>query len=406
MNARTATTLAMAAATLATIGGSVVARSGGTAPAAASVPAGSGALVVDWNRELLRIVRTPGAQPATVHPTRSFAILHAAIDDAVLHAPRDARLDAAAAEAGHDALAALYPARRSEVDGQLAAELGGIPDGTARRRGIDAGHRAAERLLAARAADGSATPPPPLPAGTAPGDYRPTPPSSARPVFTHWAGVTPFVLESAAQFRPAPPPDVSSREYRDAIAEVRDLGRDSSTTRSADQTLAGRFWSAPIWNYWNEIAQRTALSHHLGLVRTAHLFADLNLAFADGVVAFYDAKYHDHVWRPITAIRETDPGWTPLVATPADPSYPGAHSVVSAAAETVLSRYFGDHTAVTVTSELLPGVSRSFPSFDQASVEAGVSRIYAGVHTRIDHEAGLRLGHGVAGLVLERATSG
>jgi hypothetical protein len=170
--------------------------------------------------------------------------------------------------------------------------------------------------------------------------------------------------------------------------------------------VAARFWSAPIWNYWNEIAQRTVLAHHTDLVRTARVFADLNLAFADGVIAFYDAKYHAHVWRPVTAIRQDDPGWTPLVATPADPSYPGAHSVISAAAETVLSRFFGDGTAVTVGSELAPGVSRSFPSFHDAALEAGLSRIWAGVHTRIDHEAGLRLGHRVAGFVLEHAVSG
>jgi hypothetical protein len=218
--------------------------------------------------------------------------------------------------------------------------------------------------------------------------------------------VTPFVLEDAAQFRPEPPPQVSSQEYVDAVAEVRDLGRDSSTTRSADQTVAARFWSAPIWNYWNEIAQRAALDHHTGLVRTARLFAALNLAFADGVIAFYDAKYHDHVWRPVTAIRQDDSGWTPLVATPADPSYPGAHSVISAAADTVLSRFYGAHTAIMVSSELLPGVSRSFPSFQDAALEAGLSRIWAGVHTRIDHEAGLRLGHQVAGFVMEHAMSG
>src|SRR4029077_3979880 len=78
----------------------------------------SGAVVIDWNRELLSIVRTKGAQPATIHPTRSVAILHAAIYDAVVsitgHAPtylfrvrspKDARPDAAAAQAGHDTLA-------------------------------------------------------------------------------------------------------------------------------------------------------------------------------------------------------------------------------------------------------------------------------------------------------------
>lgn len=248
MTRRTTTALAVAASVVAAIGGSVIARTGGTAPAAAAAPVGSGAVVVDWNRELLRIVRTPGAQPATVHPTRNFAILHAAIEDAVLHAGRDARLDAAAAEAGHDALLGLYPARREELDRRLAAELGAIPDGAARQRGVDGGRRAARRLLGSRAGDGSANPPPALPAGTAPGEYRPTPPGLARAAFTHWAGVTPFVLEDAAQFRPEPPPDVTSPEYIAAITEVRDLGRDSSTIRTADQTVAARFWSAPIWS--------------------------------------------------------------------------------------------------------------------------------------------------------------
>src|SRR6185295_3044196 len=106
-------------------------------------------------------------------------------------------------------------------------------------------------------------------------------------------------------------------------------------------------------------------------------------------------------WRPITAIRladsdgnpqtEPDPLWTPLATTPADPSYPGAHSVVSAAAVEVLLSCFGDHGRpfrFSVSSEVLPGVVRSFTSFAAASEEAGISRIYAGIHTRLDHVAG------------------
>ena len=391
-------------------------------PAAAAPSSLSGTVVVDWNRELLRIVRTPKAQPATIHATRSFAILHAAIYDAVvsitrdgspygfrLTSPRTARPDAAAAAAGHDVLAELYPARAAELDGQLAADLASIPDGTSKEQGITVGRNAAERMLAMRSLDGSATAPPPFPPGTLPGDYRPTPPTLAPPVFTHWAGVTPFVLHRAAQFRPEPPPDPASRSSLTAVREVESLGRDTSTTRTADQTAAARFWSAPIWNYWNEIAQSAALAHHTGLVRTARLFADLDLTLADSTIAFYDAKYHDHVWRPITAIREApvggDPSWTPLATTPADPSYPGAHSVISSAASTVLTSYFGERNEVVVTSEVLPGVVRSFGSYHDAAIEAGLSRIFAGLHTRLDHDSGLRLGHQVAIFVMDHATS-
>ena len=93
----------------------------------------------------------------------------------------------------------------------------------------------------------------------------------------------------------------------------------------------------------------------------------------------------------------------PLATTPADPSYPGAHSVISAAAATVLQGSFGDDVAFSVTSEVLPGVTRSFPSFSAAVDEAGRSRIYAGVHSSLDDEPGRTLGSKVAGYVLSHA---
>src|SRR5260370_29556511 len=119
----------------------------------------SGAIVIAWNKELLHIVQTPGAQSATVHPTRSFAILHAAIYDAVVSitrdaqpylysvpAPSSARADAAAAQAGHDVLVALYPKWKAALDQQLAAELATIPDGAGKQQGIQAGQAVAARL--------------------------------------------------------------------------------------------------------------------------------------------------------------------------------------------------------------------------------------------------------------------
>jgi hypothetical protein len=385
----------------------------------------AGALVVDWNEELLRIVTTPGAQPATVHPTRSFAILHGAIYDAVVSITHDAppylfevraahgaRPDAAAAQAGHDALAALYPAMKPELDQQLADELAAMPDGVGTQRGIQVGAAAAQILLALRAHDGSDAVSPPLPPTTSPGAFQPTPPAFAAAVFTHWSAVTPFVLDKSSQFRPAPPPALSSAAYAKALNEVQSVGQDSSTTRTADETTQAKFWAAPIWNYWNQIADDAVLAHHTDLVRSSRLFADLDLSFADSAIAFYEAKYHYDLWRPITAIRDAaadgnpatiaDPNWTPLATTPADPSYPGAHSVISADGATILSAFFGNHDDIAVTSPLLPGVIRHFNDYADVATEAGLSRIFAGVHTRLDHDAGLGLGRHVADFVLEQ----
>jgi len=124
----------------------------------------------------------------------------------------------------------------------------------------------------------------------------------------------------------------------------------------------------------------------------------------------YDAKYHYQLWRPITAIRLADtdsnpatigdPTWTPLAVTAADPSYPGAHSTISAAGATVLSAFFGDFDDIQVSSSAMPGVVRTFDRYSDVATEAGLSRIFAGQHTRLDHEAGNQLGSDVASFVL------
>jgi len=411
----------------ATAAGATASSGTGSRAAAAKASVGSGAIVVDWNKELVKILSTPGAQPATIHPTRSLAILHAAIYDAVVSithsnppylfsvdAPPGARADAAAAEAGHDTLVTLYPALKATIDQQLAGELAAIPNGAAKQEGIRVGQLAAAFMLAARANDGSNATPPPLPASTQPGDYRPLPPFVAPAVFTHWSNVTPFVLQKSDQFRPGPPPALGSASYAQAINEVKSLGQANSTTRTADQTVIAKFWPGPIWIAWNEIAENSALAHHSDLVHTTRLFALMNLSFADTVIAFYDAKYHYRLWRPITAIREAgsagnpavtaDPTWTPLL-TASDPSYPGAHSAISAAGAAVLTSFFGKHDRIKVTSDVLPGVVRTFDNYSAAATEAGLSRIYGGVHYRFDHEAGLKLGQDVAKFVLGQAKS-
>src|ERR1700730_3838532 len=178
-------------------------------------------VVVDWNRNLLVIVRTHGAQPATVHPTRSFAMMHAAIYDAVNaidqthepyaagvpHASRSASQEAAAAAAAHQVLAQLYPAFQATLDAELQQSLSQIPDGPPKTEGISVGQAVGDLILALRSNDGSSAPPVPYVFGNAPGDYQSTPPNfPPQPQFTHWSNVTPFALEHANQFRPGPPP--------------------------------------------------------------------------------------------------------------------------------------------------------------------------------------------------------
>src|SRR6478735_210912 len=143
---RSIRTLTLAAATAVAATSALVpaTAAGSSHPAGAAVAAraGSGQLVVDWNDELLTIQATPGAQPATVHSTRSLAVLHTAMFDAVastthrdrpylfeLDASRTARPDAAADQAAHDTLVALFPSMQQALDGMLHDELADLPSG-------------------------------------------------------------------------------------------------------------------------------------------------------------------------------------------------------------------------------------------------------------------------------------
>src|SRR4051794_8589114 len=376
-----------------------------TCAAALAVPASGQAArspVIEWNRFLLAVQATAGAQPATVQPTYELAIVHAAIDDAVGDAGRGASAEAAADAAARDTMLALYPAQATAIQQQYTTELAQVRDGRAETQGVAVGRRAAARILAERAHDGSTAAPLPFTPGTQPGDYQLTAPAFAAPVFTHWSRVTPFTLRSAAQFRPPAPPAITTPKYLAALDEVQALGSAQNSTRTPDQTQIGLFWTPPIWAAWNRIAQTAALADpYGGLEADARTFATLNVTLADAVIAFYDAKYAYAVWRPITALRALrDPSWTPLSNTAPDPSYPGAHGTISAAAADVLAAYYGNDFAFTADSAALPGVLRSFTSFSEAAEEASVSRIYNGNHTRIDQVAGENVGHDVAHWVL------
>ena len=380
-------------------------------------------VVLEWNQMALQAIGQARVSPVVA--SRALAITQAAVFDAVndidrsfepyfadVHASHGASLEAAAAQAAHDALAALFPSQSSTFDAALAADLVGIPPGQA-RQGTDVGREVARQILEWRSTDGSDrvvtyTP------GTDPGDWRPTPPANLPALAPQWPYVTPFAMTSGSQFRPAAPPALDSAEYAAAFNEVKTLGSADSTTRTEEQTQIARFWNDGLGTafapgYWNRIAQDVATGQGLSLVSEAHLFALLNIATADALISCWDAKYAYSFWRPVTAIRaadtdgnpdtEPDTSWSPLLVTPNFPSYTSAHSTVSGAAAEVLTALFGDQYQFTVSAVSVP-YTRSFDSFEAAAAEAGRSRIYGGIHYTFDNLNGLAVGGEVADYVM------
>jgi PAP2 superfamily len=381
--------------------------------------------VVQWNQVLQKALVAPGAQPASIHPTRTMAITQIAVYDAVngilrqdrpllvdLRGPRDASAEAAAASAAHTALDALLPSQAATVDASFVTSMSQLRLGSAVRRGFAFGARVARAVLAARADDGATTTPPVFGPIAGPGNYQLTPPAFAPAGFTQTAHVTPFVLGSASQFRPGPPPALTSARYAADFREVQSLGELNSMNRTADQTAIGTFWgAAPVWVVWNQIADQAAARFDHSLVQNARLFAVLDTTLADSAIALYDAKYTYARWRPITAITASDqgngattadPNWVPLANTANDPSYPGAHAEFSQAAATVLERFSGTDRFPFSVSNATVGITRTFGGFSQAAAEASASRILAGQHFRYDEDAGQMLGRQVAGFVLDR----
>jgi membrane-associated phospholipid phosphatase len=381
-------------------------------------------VVLQWNQLALDAIAQTKSNP--LMGSRALAITQAAVYDSVnaidrsfapyfahVQASHGASLEAAAAQAAHDTLAALFPSQAGTFDAALTADLVGIPPGRA-RQGTEVGHAVAQQILTWRSTDGSSAVVPYTP-GTNPGDWQPTPPAFLPALGPQWPDVTPFAMSGGSQFRPGSPPALDSAQYAAAFNEVKDLGRVDSTTRTADQTQIALFWkdatgTSFAFGHWNTITQGVSAQRGLDVVADARLFALVNIATADAIISCWDAKYTYNFWRPVTAIRaadtdgnpdtEPDAGWTPLITTPNFPSYTSAHSTVSGAAAAVLTSVFGPGYHFTVGSEGLPGVTRSFGSFDAAAAEAGQSRIYGGIHFQFDNQNGLALGHALAQFVV------
>ena len=365
--------------------------------------------VTRWNRVATDTMAAAQMDPLT--ESRVLAILHLAIHDALNSVERryhtytttrattvQASADAAVASAAQVTLAALVPKCRATFDEELRVSLGTVTDAKAREAGVAIGRRVAAAVLAKRENDGAAKNIAYVP-GTTAGTYRPTPPDFTPALFAHWGAITPFALKDPAQFRPAPPPAPSSALARRDIAIVQEIGRSTSTTRTAEQSEIARFWYEHSTEGWNRIARELAVARHLDSWSAARLLALVNVAMADGFIGGFEAKYHYNYWRPATAIRETaDPVWLSDLATPPVPDYPSTHTVLGAAAAAVLARFFEtDYVSFQMTSGApYPGITRRFWSFSEAAQENGASRVLAGIHfptaVKAGYEQGDRIG--------------
>ena len=219
-------------------------------------------------------------------------------------------------------------------------------------------------------------------------------------------------MKSPSQFRPEPPPALTSATWTRDYNEIKEIGARSSAKRTAEQTEVARFWSAVGIVTWNPIVRSLTASKPRSLVENARLFALVNMAASDAFVAVFDGKYAFNFWRPVTAIRNgdldandataPDAAWLPFVETPMHPEYPCAHCISAAAVGAVLEAEFGVARvpAISMTSPAAPGVTRRFERIGDYVKEVDNARIWGGIHYRNSTEVGERMGREIGRLVV------
>ncbi|MFC8430465.1 vanadium-dependent haloperoxidase [Streptomyces sp. NPDC057253] len=376
--------------------------------------AGRTSTALTWYDATAETIAKAGASTQITN-SRTWAISWLAAARATRSVPagvdRGVYQEAALAGAVHRALVALAPSRTEQLDATSKETRDAIPDGPAEERGIAAGERQADLVLASRQGDGldpaSVNAPYPV-KPAAPGVWQPTPPDHAPAAQYGNRLAEPFLLRTQSQFRLGPPPALDSERYATDLAEVRAYGAVDSAVRSARQTETATFWLGSSLTLYTEPLRVAFARSHQGVAGQARLVALFHVALVDTQIATSDTKYAYERWRPVTAIRtgtiDPDPGWTPLHTTPAHPDYPSGHNTYAGAAQTVLSALTGPRTApFTLTSPTAPGVTRTYTTWKQLSDENIDARVYSGIHTRSADEAGITLGTKVARYVLKNS---
>lgn len=256
--------------------------------------------------------------------------------------------------------------------------------------------------------------------------WQPTPPAYMDGIEPHWGKIRPFVIDSAAQFKPVPPPRFSMDQDSDFYKELKEVYDISNQiTEEGDESekiLIARFWDCNPYvsvtrghlmfatkkitpgAHWIGITKIACKTENADFNRSIYAYTKSSIAIADAFISCWDEKYRSNLVRPETLINNhINPDWKPILQTPPFPEYTSGHSVVSGAASTVLTDIFGDNFSFLDDTETIYGLPvRPFTSFNAAAQEAAISRMYGGIHYRAAIEIGIDQGIKVGRLVNEQ----
>lgn len=243
------------------------------------------------------------------------------------------------------------------------------------------------------------------------GIWQQTPPDYEEAIEPNWRYINPMLLDSASQFKPVRPPAFSMQPNSPYYKEVQELFAMSNALTEEQKTIA-RYWDDNPFvsehkghlTYANK--KTTPVGHWMGItailasqskkdeLEVAKSYALTSLAIFDGFISTWEEKFTSKTVRPVTVIREyLNSEWNPYLQTPPFPEYTSGHSVISAAAATVLSNIYGTQMAFTDTTEMkYLGMKRTFSSIKAAANEVSLSRMYGGIHYRAAIENGQKQG--------------
>jgi PAP2 superfamily len=370
-------------------------------------------VVTDSNAKAAEIA---SKNPATPVAVRTMAIVQVSVYEAtnaitsryaasrmkVVAAP-GASVDAAVAAATRIALLKLMPTQQAAIEAAYQEAMRLVPDGGAKLNGIAVGEQAATAVVDSCADDRAVAPNTYRPSTTA-GVYVPT----ASPAVPHWGKRRPWVMTSGDQFRPGPPPSLTSEVWKRDFDEIKAMGALNNSKRTPEQTAIARFWEATGPAIYWPVARSVATLPGRDVTDNARLLAMAAMAMDDALIAVFDAKYTFNFWRPVTAIRNADgdardPGWAPYIDTPMHPEYPCAHCILSASLGAVLQAEISNAAVpkLSSSSSSANGAVHTWNTVDDFIQEVAMARVYDGVHYRNSTEVGTAMGLKVGALVVK-----
>ena len=298
----------------------------------------------------------------------------------------------------------------------------GMPDDVY-ERSIDLGRKISEHVIAWSSKDNykQTRSFPKYSIDDSPSTWKPTPPAYMDAVEPHWNKIRPFGIDSASQFKCAPPPAFSidpKSEFFALAREVYDVGK----ALTEEQQNIASFWDCNPFvmnvkghvmfatkkispgGHWMNITHVACVTANKSVAQSAAAYLRVSIALADAFIACWDEKYRSLLIRPETFINKyIDEDWMPLLQTPPFPEYISGHSTISGAAASALTESFGQNFAFVDSTEVEFGLNvRHFDSFDEAAEEAALSRLYGGIHYRPANDIGLHMGRRIGAFLNQK----